>query len=157
LGEVELDELLAAREKLNARLQDILDRQTDRWGIKVSLVEIKGVDLPQEMRRAMSRQAEAEREKRAKIIHADGEYQAAEKLVSAASTIATEPVAIQLRYLQTLTEIGVEQNTTVVFPLPLQILEGLTGLLGKEKVEPPVARSAKPVTVSRNETHDLQR
>ncbi|HEY9433696.1 MAG TPA: slipin family protein, partial [Blastocatellia bacterium] len=93
LGEVELDELLAAREKLNARLQDILDRQTDRWGIKVSLVEIKGVDLPQEMRRAMSRQAEAEREKRAKIIHAEGEYQAAEKLVSAASAIATEPVA----------------------------------------------------------------
>jgi regulator of protease activity HflC (stomatin/prohibitin superfamily) len=157
LGEVELDELLAAREKLNARLQDILDRQTDRWGIKVSLVEIKGVDLPQEMRRAMSRQAEAEREKRAKIIHADGEYQAAEKLVSAASAIATEPVAIQLRYLQTLTEIGMEQNTTVVFPIPLQMIEGLSGLLGKEKVELPVSRPAEPVTVSRNETHQLQR
>jgi len=157
LGEVELDELLAAREKLNARLQDILDRQTDRWGIKVSMVEIKGVDLPQEMRRAMSRQAEAEREKRAKIIHADGEYQAAEKLVSAASAIATEPIAIQLRYLQTLTEIGMEQNTTVVFPVPLQIIEGLSGLIGKEKVELPVSRPAEPATVSRNETHSLQR
>jgi regulator of protease activity HflC (stomatin/prohibitin superfamily) len=157
LGEVELDELLAAREKLNARLQDILDRQTDRWGIKVSLVEIKGVDLPQEMRRAMSRQAEAEREKRAKIIHADGEYQAAEKLVSAASAIATEPVAIQLRYLQTLTEIGMEQNTTVVFPIPLQMIEGLSGLLDKQKVKLPVSRPAEPVTVSRNETHQLQR
>jgi regulator of protease activity HflC (stomatin/prohibitin superfamily) len=159
LGEVELDELLAAREKLNARLQDILDRQTDRWGIKVSLVEIKGVDLPQEMRRAMSRQAEAEREKRAKIIHAEGEYQAAEKLVSAASAIATEPVAIQLRYLQTLTEIGMEQNTTVVFPIPVQLIEGLSGLLGKEKekVELPVSRPSETVTVSRNETHSLQR
>ena len=145
LGEVELDELLSAREKLNARLQDILDRQTDRWGIKVSLVEIKGVDLPQEMRRAMSRQAEAEREKRAKIIHAEGEYQAAEKLVKAANAIATEPVAIQLRYLQTLTEIGVEQNTTVVFPIPIQMMEGLSALLGKEKVETPVARPREPV------------
>jgi regulator of protease activity HflC (stomatin/prohibitin superfamily) len=153
LGEVELDDLLSEREKLNARLQDILDRQTDRWGIKVSLVEIKGVDLPQEMRRAMSRQAEAEREKRAKIIHAEGEYQAAEKLVSAAREIATEPVAIQLRYLQTLTEIGVEQNTTVVFPIPIQMIEGLTGLLGKEKVEAPVARSQEPVAVPRNDAN----
>jgi regulator of protease activity HflC (stomatin/prohibitin superfamily) len=126
LGEVELDDLLAEREKLNARLQDILDKQTDRWGIKVSLVEIKGVDLPQEMRRAMSKQAEAEREKRAKIIHAEGEYQAAEKLVTAANTIASEPVALQLRYLQTLTEIGVEQNTTVVFPMPINLFEALT-------------------------------
>jgi regulator of protease activity HflC (stomatin/prohibitin superfamily) len=157
LGEVELDELLSAREKLNTRLQDILDRQTDRWGIKVSLVEIKGVDLPQEMRRAMSRQAEAEREKRAKIIHADGEYQAAEKLVKAANAIATEPVAIQLRYLQTLTEIGVEQNTTVVFPIPLQMFEGVSHLLSKEKVELPIARPVEPVTVSRNENHSLQR
>lgn len=153
LGEVELDELLSAREKLNTRLQDILDRQTDRWGIKVSLVEIKGVDLPQEMRRAMSRQAEAEREKRAKIIHAEGEYQAAEKLVKAANAIATEPIAIQLRYLQTLTEIGVEQNTTVVFPIPLQMFEGLSHLLSKEKVELPIARPAEPVAVLRNETH----
>src|SRR5215510_552007 len=153
LGEAELDDLLSARDKLNARLQEILDKHTDQWGIKVSLVEIKAVDLPQEMRRAMSRQAEAEREKRAKIIHAEGEYQAAEKLVSAASAIATEPVAIQLRYLQTLTEIGMEQNTTVVFPVPLQLIEGLSGLLGKEKVELPISRPAEPVTVSRNEAH----
>jgi len=132
LGEADLDELLSAREKLNARLQDILDRHTDQWGIKVSLVEIKAVDLPQEMRRAMSRQAEAEREKRAKIIHAEGEFQAAEKLVSAANAIAVEPVALQLRYLQTLTEIGVERNTTVVFPVPINILEAL--LDRREKV-----------------------
>jgi regulator of protease activity HflC (stomatin/prohibitin superfamily) len=125
LGEADLDELLSAREKLNARLQEILDRHTDQWGIKVSLVEIKAVDLPQEMRRAMSRQAEAEREKRAKIIHAEGEYQAAEKLVGAANAIAAEPVALQLRYLQTLTEIGVERNTTVVFPVPVNLIEAL--------------------------------
>jgi regulator of protease activity HflC (stomatin/prohibitin superfamily) len=151
LGEVELDELLSAREKLNARLQDILDKQTDRWGIKVSLVEIKAVDLPQEMRRAMSRQAEAEREKRAKIIHAEGEYQAAEKLVTAAREIATEPVAIQLRYLQTLTEIGVEQNTTVVFPIPIQMFEALAGLREREKVELPVSLPREPVAVSRTD------
>jgi regulator of protease activity HflC (stomatin/prohibitin superfamily) len=125
LGEAELDDLLAEREKLNARLQEILDKHTDPWGIKVSMVEIKAVDLPQEMRRAMSRQAEAEREKRSKIIHAEGEYQAAEKLVSAAQAMATEPMALQLRYLQTLTEIGVEQNTTVVFPIPMDLFEGL--------------------------------
>ncbi len=124
LGEAELDELLSAREKLNVRLQEILDRHTDQWGIKVSLVEIKAVDLPQEMRRAMSRQAEAEREKRAKIIHAEGEFQAAEKLVHAANAIAGEPIALQLRYLQTLTEIGVERNTTVVFPVPVDMLQG---------------------------------
>jgi regulator of protease activity HflC (stomatin/prohibitin superfamily) len=127
LGEADLDDLLSEREKLNARLQEILDLHTDPWGIKVSLVEIKAVDLPQEMRRAMSRQAEAEREKRAKIIHAEGEYQAAEKLLSAARTIAKEPVAVQLRYLQTLTEIGVEQNTTVVFPIPMDLIQTLTG------------------------------
>jgi regulator of protease activity HflC (stomatin/prohibitin superfamily) len=123
LGEAELDELLAAREKLNARLQEILDKHTGPWGIKVSLVEIKTVDLPQEMRRAMSKQAEAEREKRAKIIHAEGEYQAAEKLLLAAQTISVEPVAVQLRYLQTLTEIGVEKNSTVVFPIPLEMMK----------------------------------
>jgi regulator of protease activity HflC (stomatin/prohibitin superfamily) len=125
LGEAELDDLLAEREKLNARLQEILDKHTDPWGIKVSMVEIKAVDLPQEMRRAMSRQAEAEREKRSKIIHAEGEYQAAEKLVRAAQAMAAEPMALQLRYLQTLTEIGVEQNTTVVFPIPVDLFEGL--------------------------------
>lgn len=126
LGEAELDELLSNREKLNARLQEILDKHTDPWGIKVSAVEIKTVDLPQEMRRAMSKQAEAERERRAKIIHAEGEYQAAEKLVAAANAIAKEPVAIQLRYLQTLTEIGVEHNTTIVFPLPIDLMQALT-------------------------------
>jgi len=121
LGEVELDDLLAEREKLNSRLQAILDRHTDPWGIKVSMVEIKAVDLPQEMKRAMSRQAEAEREKRAKIIHAEGELQASENLAMAASKIAKEPVALQLRYLQTLTEIGMEKNTTIVFPVEHQL------------------------------------
>ena len=128
LGEAELDELLAAREKLNARLQKILDAHTGPWGIKVALVEIKTVDLPQEMRRAMSRQAEAEREKRAKVIHAEGEYQASERLLSAARVIAVEPVAVQLRYLQTLTEIGVEQNTTVVFPIPLEMMRAFLNI-----------------------------
>ena len=122
LGEVELDDLLSRRETLNVKLQEILDQQTDVWGIKISLVEVKQVDLPQEMQRAMAKQAEAEREKRAKIIHADGEFQAAAKLAEAAAVIAKEPVAIQLRYLQTLTEIGVEQNTTVIFPIPIDLL-----------------------------------
>jgi regulator of protease activity HflC (stomatin/prohibitin superfamily) len=122
LGEVELDDLLSRRETLNVKLQEILDQQTDAWGIKVSLVEVKQVDLPQEMQRAMAKQAEAERERRAKIIHAEGESQAAAKLAEAAAVISKEPVAIQLRYLQTLTEIGVEQNTTVIFPIPLELL-----------------------------------
>ncbi len=122
LGEVELDDLLSKREKLNVKLQEILDQHTDAWGIKVSLVEVKQVDLPQEMQRAMAKQAEAEREKRAKIIHADGEFQAAAKLAEAAGVINKEPVALQLRYLQTLTEIGVEKNTTVVFPVPIDII-----------------------------------
>lgn len=128
LGEAELDELLAAREKLNARLQEILDLHTGPWGIKVALVEIKTVDLPQEMRRVISRQAEAEREKRAKVIHAEGEYQASERLLAAARVIAVEPVAVQLRYLQTLTEIGVEQNTTVVFPIPLEMMRAFLNI-----------------------------
>jgi regulator of protease activity HflC (stomatin/prohibitin superfamily) len=123
LGEVALDDLLSKRETLNVKLQSILDQHTDAWGIKVALVEVKQVDLPQEMQRAMAKQAEAEREKRAKIIHADGEYQAAEKLAQAAAVIAKEPVAIQLRYLQTLTEIGVEKNTTVIFPIPVDIVQ----------------------------------
>ncbi len=122
LGECELDELLSQREKLNLRLQEILDRHTDTWGIKVSLVEMKQVDLPDEMRRALARQAEAEREKRAKIIHAAGELEASQKLWEASLVLAQEPVAVQLRYLQTLTEIGVEKNTTVVFPIPMDIL-----------------------------------
>lgn len=125
LGEVELDDLLSRREALNVRLQTILDQHTEPWGVKVALVEVKQVDLPEEMRRAMARQAEAEREKRAKIIHAEGEYQASQRLSEAARVIAAEPVAVQLRYLQTLTEIGVEKNTTVVFPIPIDILGAL--------------------------------
>jgi regulator of protease activity HflC (stomatin/prohibitin superfamily) len=123
LGQVDLDDLLSRRETLNVKLQEILDQQTDAWGIKISLVEVKQVDLPQEMQRAMAKQAEAEREKRAKIIHAEGECQAAAKLAEAAAIIDKEPVALQLRYLQTLTEIGVEKNTTVVFPVPIDILK----------------------------------
>ena len=122
LGESDLDELLSKREKLNTQLQAILDERTDAWGIKVTAVEVKTVDLPQEMVRAISKQAEAERERRAKVIHAEGEYQASERLAQAAETLAREPAAIQLRYLQTLTEIGTEKNTTVVFPLPVELL-----------------------------------
>lgn len=123
LGEVDLDDLLSRREKLNVKLQGILDQHTDIWGIKVGLVEVKQVDLPQEMQRAMAKQAEAEREKRAKIIHAEGEFQASAKLAEAAGVINKEPMALQLRYLQTLTEIGVEKNTTVVFPVPIDIIK----------------------------------
>jgi regulator of protease activity HflC (stomatin/prohibitin superfamily) len=123
LGEVELDDLLSRREKLNVKLQEILDQHTDAWGIKVALVEVKQVDLPQEMQRAMAKQAEAEREKRAKVIHAEGEFQAAARLAEAAGLINREPIALQLRYLQTLTEIGVEKNTTVVFPVPIDIIK----------------------------------
>jgi regulator of protease activity HflC (stomatin/prohibitin superfamily) len=124
LGEHELDDLLANRERINQQLQRILDERTDPWGIKVTAVEVKDVDLPQEMQRAIAKQAEAERERRAKIIHAEGEFQAAEKLTQAAHVIAQEPSAIQLRYLQTLTEIAVDKNSTVVFPLPMDILKG---------------------------------
>jgi len=122
LGEVELDDLLSEREKLNAQLQDILDKHTDPWGIKVQLVEMKHVDLPDNMVRAIARQAEAERERRAKVIHADGEFQAAAKLTEAANIISVNPQALQLRYLQTLTEISVEKNSTIIFPLPIELL-----------------------------------
>jgi len=122
LGQVELDDLLSARDRLNVRLQQILDERTDPWGIKVSAVEVKHVDLPTDMQRAMARQAEAEREKRAKIIHAEGELIASEKLSQAAAVIAREPVTITLRYLQTLTEIGSEKNSTIIFPLPIELL-----------------------------------
>jgi regulator of protease activity HflC (stomatin/prohibitin superfamily) len=125
LGQAELDDLLAQRDRLNAQLQQILDHQTDPWGIKVSAVEVKHVDLPQDMQRAMARQAEAEREKRAKIIHAEGELIASEKLAQAAAILQTQPAAITLRYLQTLTEIGSEQNSTIVFPLPIELLRVL--------------------------------
>jgi len=127
LGEVELDDLLSQREALNARLQNILDEQTDAWGIKVSMVEIKTVDLPTEMQRAMAKQAEAERERRAKVIHAEGEFQAAAKLRDAATVLAEEPISFQLRYLSTLTEIGIEQNSTIVFPIPVDIIAPLLG------------------------------
>ena len=122
LGEVELDELLAHRDALNARIQTILDQHTEPWGVKVTNVEVKQVDLPESMLRAMAKQAEAEREKRAKLIHAEGEFAASQKLADAAKVLATEPTTIQLRYLQTLTEIGVEKNTTIVFPLPVDML-----------------------------------
>jgi regulator of protease activity HflC (stomatin/prohibitin superfamily) len=125
LGQVELDDLLSQREKLNQDLQQILDQHTDPWGIKVSAVEVKHVDLPPDMQRAMSRQAEAEREKRAKIIHADGELLASEKLRQAASVIAEEPVTVTLRYLQTLTEIASEKNSTIIFPLPIELINML--------------------------------
>jgi len=127
LGEVELDDLLSQREKLNARLQTILDEHTEPWGIKVTQVQVKQVDLPPDMQRAIAAQAEAERERRAKIIAADGEFQASAKLAEAAAVINREPVAITLRYLQTLIEIGTEKNTTIVFPLPVDLLAGLLG------------------------------
>ncbi len=129
LGEVELDELLSQREKINIRLQSVLDEHTGPWGVKVGMVEVKQVDLPEQMIRAISRQAEAERERRAKVIHAEGEYMAAEKLSMAARQIQTEPVAIQLRYLQTLVEIGTEKNTTVIFPVPIDLISGLSRLV----------------------------
>jgi regulator of protease activity HflC (stomatin/prohibitin superfamily) len=135
LGEVELDDLLAQREKLNVRLQTILDEQTEVWGVKVTQVQVKQVDLPQEMQRAIAAQAEAERERRAKIIAAEGEFQASAKLAEAAAVLNREPVAITLRYLQTLIEIGTEKNTTIVFPLPLDLLGGL-GKLGASAPSP---------------------
>jgi regulator of protease activity HflC (stomatin/prohibitin superfamily) len=130
LGQCELDDLLSQRERLNQQLQQILDQHTDPWGIKVSAVEVKHVDLPADMQRAMARQAEAEREKRAKIIHAAGELEASEKLAQAAAVIAVEPVAITLRYLQTLTEIASEKNSTIIFPLPIELVN-LLGSAGK--------------------------
>jgi regulator of protease activity HflC (stomatin/prohibitin superfamily) len=131
LGEVELDELLSQREKLNVKLQGTLDQHTGPWGVKVTMVEVKQVDLPDQMIRAIARQAEAERERRAKIIHAEGEYAAAQNLERAAETMARQPIAIQLRYLQTLVEIGSEKNTTVVFPLPIDILSSIGRLLNQ--------------------------
>jgi len=125
LGQVELDDLLSQRERLNQELQKILDQHTDPWGIKVSAVSVKHVDLPPDMQRAMAKQAEAEREKRAKIIHAAGELDASAKLAEAAGVIATQPIAITLRYLQTLTEIASEKNSTIIFPLPIELLEML--------------------------------
>ena len=128
LGEVELDELLSHRDKLNLRIQTIIDQRTEPFGVKVISVEVKQVDLPEQMLRAMAKQAEAEREKRSKIIHAEGEFSAAQKLVDAAKLMATQPMTLQLRYLQTLSDIGVEKNTTIVFPLPMELLTILNKL-----------------------------
>ena len=127
LGQVDLDDLLSERERLNQRLQQILDQHTDPWGIKVSSVEVKHVDLPPDMQRAMAKQAEAEREKRAKIIHAAGELEASEKLAAAATVMSVEPMTITLRYLQTLTEIASEKNSTIIFPLPIELMNLMTG------------------------------
>jgi regulator of protease activity HflC (stomatin/prohibitin superfamily) len=132
LGQSELDELLAHRESINRHLQEILDRQTDPWGVKVSNVEIKHVDLPVEMQRAMARQAEAERERRSKVIHAEGEFQAAQKLTDAAGIISSQPGALQLRYLQTLTEVAAENSSTVIFPFPVDLVKPFLGNSGKE-------------------------
>ena len=146
LGQSELDELLAHREELNDRLQRIIDEQTEPWGIKVSVVEIKDVDLPQEMRRAIARQAEAERERRAKVIHADGEFQAAQRLADAAQIIGTQTAALQLRYLQTLTEIATERTTTIVFPIPIDLVAAFVERIGAGS-----AQSAPQEEASRNQ------
>src|SRR5919199_1891940 len=130
LGQSDLDELLANREKINQDLQRIIDEQTEPWGIKVSTVEVKDVELPGTMQRAMARQAEAEREKRAKIIHAEGELQASQQLAEAARIIGSQPATLQLRYLQTLTEIASERNSTVIFPVPIDLISALLGLRG---------------------------
>ncbi|MBI4621512.1 MAG: slipin family protein [Desulfobacterales bacterium] len=132
-GEVELDEILSEREKINLRLQEILDRSTDPWGIKVMLVEIKHIDLPEEMKRAIAKQAEAERERRAKIINAEGEYQAAQKLIEAAALMETQPMSLQLRYLQTLNQIAAENNSTTIFPIPIDLFRPFLKLIDKEK------------------------
>ena len=139
LGQMDLDDLLSEREKINSQLQELLDQATDPWGIKVTNVELKHVDLPHEMQRAIARQAEAERERRAKVIHAEGEYQASERLAQAATTIATAPGALQLRFLQTLSEVATENNSTIIFPLPIDLLrpfiEAGTGNAPKGEIE----------------------
>lgn len=135
LGQVELDDLLTNREKINAELQRIIDDQTEPWGIKVSVVEVKNVDLPIEMQRAIAKQAEAERERRAKVIHAEGEFQASQKLADAATVIATAPNAMQLRFLQTLTEVATERNSTLIFPVPIDLLSAVKGYLEKKSSE----------------------
>jgi regulator of protease activity HflC (stomatin/prohibitin superfamily) len=135
MGQSELDELLSHRERINHKLQQIIDEHTEPWGIKVSIVEVKDVELPPTMQRAMARQAEAEREKRAKIIHAEGEFQASQQLTDAASTIGQEPAAIQLRYLQTLTEIAVEKNSTIIFPVPINFLAAFSSLMSQQDTQ----------------------
>jgi len=130
-GQVELDEILSAREKINIHLQEILDRSTDPWGIKVSLVEVKQIDLPEEMKRAIAKQAEAERERRAKVINAEGEFQAAQKLIEAATLMETQPMSLQLRYLQTLNQISAEHNSTILFPIPIDLFKPFLKLADK--------------------------
>jgi regulator of protease activity HflC (stomatin/prohibitin superfamily) len=144
LGKAELDALLAERERLNVELQQIIDEQTEPWGVKVSTVEVKDVELPQEMQRAIARQAEAERERRAKVIAADGEFQAAEKLGQAAEIISQNPATLQLRYLQTLLEMGVNQNTTIVFPLPIDLLKAFVPGSGPATTAPPSDQPPPP-------------
>jgi len=134
-GQFEMDEILAEREKINLNIQEILDRSADPWGIKVSHVELKHIDLPEEMKRAMAKQAEAERERRAKIINAEGEFQAAQKLTDAAAVIATEPTALQLRYLQTLVQIGGANNTTTIFPIPIELVKPFLRLMDNKEKE----------------------
>lgn len=140
IGQHELDQLLSQRERINEELQKVIDEQTEPWGIKVSVVEIKDVELPQSMQRVMARQAEADRERRAKIIHAEGEFQAAIQLRQAAQEMANEPISLQLRYLQTLTEIAVEKNSTILFPIPLDLLEAFIGrgIIKDQRPAPPV-------------------
>jgi regulator of protease activity HflC (stomatin/prohibitin superfamily) len=133
LGQVELDDLLSQREKINQQLQKIIDEQTEPWGVKVSVVEVKNVDLPQEMQRAIAAQAEAERAKRAKVIHAEGEFQAAEKLAAAAKVLGKEPAGVQLRFLQTLTEVATEKNSTIIFPIPIDLFTPFIKKLTKEE------------------------
>lgn len=157
LGQSSLDDLLSQREQINQQLQQIIDEQTEPWGIKVSVVEVKDVELPQSMQRAMARQAEAERDKRAKIIHAQGEYQAAEQLGMAADIINQNPVTIQLRYLQTLTEIGAEKNTTIAFPIPIDMLTafmGGGGLVNGDGIPKPPTPTPSPAAPPRDEEDD---
>jgi regulator of protease activity HflC (stomatin/prohibitin superfamily) len=160
LGKAELDQLLADRERLNEELQKIIDESTEPWGVKVIAVEIKDVEIPEQMQRAMARQAEAERERRAKIINSEGEFQAAQKLTDAADIISTNPASLQLRYLQTLLEIGSNQNTTVVFPLPMDVLEPFVGkgaagrAAGTERPSPPPA-PPEPPAVDEPDPDDL--
>ncbi len=155
LGQSELDELLQHRESINSKLQRIIDEATEPWGVKVSIVEVKDVELPQTMQRAMARQAEAEREKRAKIIHAEGEFQAAVQLRNAAATMSHEPIAIQLRYLQTLTEIAVEKNSTIIFPLPIDLLTILRSMVSSLPMVPAPEAGAPALTTPETNTLDV--
>jgi regulator of protease activity HflC (stomatin/prohibitin superfamily) len=147
VGQVDLDTLLAQREKVNERLQKIIDEQTEPWGVKVTIVEVKDVELPQSMQRAMAKQAEAEREKRAKIIHAAGEFEASKMLAEAADVMAKEPVTLQLRYLQTLTEIAVEKNSTIIFPLPIDTIKVFTDMVASYAINNPAPLSTPPVVL----------